>query len=125
MVRIIYEHPVDWPTEGPLRVNTHLQGEIAVAPDVARRRTNGYLSREVALFIIAGEPELVLGNQPQWRIPAILRLRGFGEVAIVGSLKVDALTGDLHPLSPAQIRNIRQRAHDITNRLTSAATSTS
>jgi len=125
MVRIIYEHPVDWPQEGLLRVDAHLQGEVAVSPDTARHRANGYFNREVALFLIAGEPELILGEQALWRVPAILRLRGFGEIAAVGSMSIDALSGEPIPLSPEQIDTVRERANDLANRLAPTADTTS
>ncbi len=117
MVRIIYEHPTEWPAEGPLRVEAQFSGEITVPPDLARRRANGYLAREVALFIIAGEPMLILRDHPCWQMPAILRLRGFGNLAEVGLIDVDAQTGEVTPLSEAEIQAIRQRAHDIAARL--------
>jgi hypothetical protein len=121
MVRIIYEHTEEWPAEGPLKVDTRLQGEITIPPDAARRCANGYLAEEVALFVIAGEPLLVLGDTSVWRIPAILRLRGFGEVATVGSVDVNAHTGEPHPLSSEQIREIRRRANELATRLAPTA----
>ena len=125
MVRIIYEHPVDWPKEGSLRVDARLQGEVSVSPDMARHRANGYFSREIALFLIAGEPELILGEQALWRVPAILRLRGFGEIAVVGSVSIDALSGEPNPLSSEQIHTIRERANDLANRLAPTTNPTS
>jgi hypothetical protein len=119
MVRIVYEHPADWPEEGPLRVEARFSGEIPVSPDLARRRVNGYLTQEVAMFIVAGEPMLILGDQSYWRVPAILRLRGFGKLAEVGILCVDAQTGQVKPLSEDEIRAIREHAHDIAARLAS------
>jgi len=118
MVRIIYEHPATWPEEGPLRVEAHFSGEIPVSPDLARRRANGYLAREVALFIVAGEPMLILSDHPYWRLPTILRLRGFGNLAEVGVIDVDARTGKVQLLAEDEIRAIRERAHDLATRLT-------
>jgi hypothetical protein len=117
MVRIVYEHPAVWPDEGPLRVEAQFHGEIPISPDLARRRTNGYLAREVAMFLIAGEPMLILGDHPYWRLPIILRLRGFGKLAEVGVVDVDAQTGKVRPLSEDEIETIRERAHDIAARL--------
>lgn len=125
MVCIIYEYPVDWPQEGHLRVDSRLQGKVVVAPDVARRSANGYFSREVALFLTAGEPEFILGEQALWRVPAILRLRGFGEIASVGSMNIDALSGESLPLSSEQIDTIRERANHLANRIAPTADATS
>jgi hypothetical protein len=71
------------------------------------------------MFIIAGEPMLILGEHPYWKVPAILRLRGFGKLAEVGILYVDAQTGQVKPLSEDEIQAIRERAHDIAARLAS------
>ncbi|MFZ0548858.1 MAG: hypothetical protein WAM60_25635, partial [Candidatus Promineifilaceae bacterium] len=95
MVRIIYEHPGEWPDNGPLVVQAQFSGEIPVPPEMARRRVSGYLAREVALFLTAGEPTLVLGEPPCWKIPAVFRLRGVGELATIGVIDVDARTGQV------------------------------
>ena len=84
-----------------------------ISADLARRRVNGYLTQEVAMFVVAGEPILALSDRPYWRVPAILRLRGFGKLAEVGFLDVDAQTGQVKPLSEDEIRVIRGHAHDI------------
>lgn len=124
MVRIIYEHPGEWPPEGPLRVEAQFSSEIPVQPDLARRRANGYLAQEVALFIVAGEPALVLNDHPYWRLPAILRLRGIGELAEVGAIDVDAETGVVKPLTEEDILAMRERAHAIASRLAPAPEAT-
>jgi hypothetical protein len=118
MVRIVYEHLAAWPEQGPLRVEAQFSGEIPVPPDLARRRANSYLAREVAMFVIAGEPMLILGDHPRWRLPTILRLHGFGNLAEVGAVEVDAQTGKVSPLAEDEIHIIRERAHDIAGRLT-------
>ena len=84
MARIIYQHPVPWPEEGPLQVDARFRGEIPISPALARQRASGYLAREAALFVTAGEPLLILDEQPRWQVPAILRLRGYGNLAEVG-----------------------------------------
>ena len=117
MVHILYEHPGDWPAEGPLHVEAQFSGEIRVPPDLARHRANGYLAREVALFVIASEPVLILRDHPCWRLPVVLRLRGLGNVAEVGDIDVDAQTGEVQPLSEEEIQSLRKRAHDLAARL--------
>jgi hypothetical protein len=120
-VRIVYEHSETWPADGPLRVEATISAEIPVSPDVARRRANGYLAREVALFLVAGEPMLILNDQSCWQIPVILQLRGYGNVVEVGTITVDAQSGQVCPLSDEETQLLRDRAHDIAARLTPAA----
>ena len=98
-------------------MEAQFSGEIVVPPGLARQRANGYLAREVALFVIAGEPLLILGERPRWQIPALLRLRGLGNVAQVGVIDVDAQTGKVRQLSPDEIHLLREHAHDLATRL--------
>jgi hypothetical protein len=122
MFQIIYECVESWPNNRPLRVETpQFSFEISVAPDVARRRANGYLGMNVAMSILAGEPSLILGDPPVWRMSANLHLPDFGFVATVGSIEVDALTGKVLPLSFEQITTIQDRADVIATRLAPTA----
>lgn len=117
MVRILYEHPGEWPEDGPLVVHAQFNGEIPISPEIARRRASGYLAKEVALFLTAGEPVLHLGEFPCWRVPAVLRLRGVGELADVGGIDVDARTGQVMSLNDDALEAMRKRANDIASHL--------
>jgi hypothetical protein len=108
MFRVVYEYQKAWPKEGPLRVEAQFTGEITVSPTVARRRAAGFLAGHVTMMVLAGEPALVLGEQPVWRVPACLHLPGLGEVSTVGSINVDALTGEI--ISPPPRANHRHAA---------------
>ena len=123
MVHILYEHPMEWPKEGPLQVDTQLRlkGEIAVSPESAVRRANAYLGQHVAMSIQAGDPVLVWGERPVWRVQVRLNLRGFGTVTTLGTLDIDATTREVIPLSTADITEMRTRANAIALRLTSTA----
>lgn len=118
MAHIVYEPSAEWTKERLLHVDKRLRGEEAtIPPELARRRANGYFTQNVAMFIIPGEPVLVLGEYPVWRMPAVLRLRGFGIVATVGTIDVDARTGKTLPLSEAEIEAMQNRADEIATRL--------
>jgi hypothetical protein len=110
MFQVIYEYPKPWPDEGPLHVSVEFDSEILIPPHIARRRANGYLSREIALFMAAGEPALVIGERPVWRMPIHLTLRDFGKMAVVGSIDVGASDGTVVPLSAAESQAVRDRA---------------
>jgi hypothetical protein len=108
-----------WPSEGTLRFEVPgVTGEISVSPDLARRRAKGYLSREVALAFRPGEPVLVWGSRPVWRMTIHLFLRGYGQVAELGVVEVDAISGEVIPLAPAQIAAMQGQANAIARRLT-------
>ncbi len=120
MFQVIYEQPNSWPETGLFTVKTPpLEVEIAVSPDSARRRANGYLARYVALAMETGEPALVWGENPIWRMPVYLTLRGWGHVATLGEIDVNAQTREVFPLSSTQITEMQDRADAIAARLTS------
>ena len=122
MFQVIYEQTASWPESGAFLVKTpSLEGKIEVSPDAARRRANGYLARYVALAMEAGEPALVWGQRPVWRMPVHLTLRGWGQIAKLGEIDVDARTREVLPLSPTQIIEMQDRADAIAARLTSPA----
>jgi hypothetical protein len=126
MFQVVYECREPWPVEGALKVNAPaLEGEIQVSPDSARQRANGYLARYVALAMEAGEPMLIWGERPCWRMPVYLNLRGFGQVAKLGEIAVDAMTREVIQLSKQQIIEMQDRADAIASRLTLATTATS
>lgn len=113
MLRVVYEYQKTWPKEGPLRVEAQFTGEITVSPTEARRRAAGFLAGHVTMMVLADEPVLVIGEQPIWRVPACLHLPGLGKVSTVGSIDVDALTGEVIPPALDQIAAMRRRVDDI------------
>lgn len=122
MFQVIYEQTANWPESGAFIVRTPpLEGEIQVSPDSARRRANGYLARYVALAMEAGDPVLVWGQKPVWRMAVYLTLRGWGQVAKLGEIDVNALTREVLPLSNPQITEMQDRADAIAARLTPTA----
>lgn len=96
----------------------HDRDEVFVSGEEARRRAQGYLTAEVAMALRPGEPSLLGGSQPVWRMPVWLHLRGFGQVATLGLLDVDAATGDVKPLSPVEIKEMQDKADVFARRLT-------
>ncbi len=118
MFQIAHEHNHAWPEEGPAHIQAPgVEGDIHVSPDSARRRANGYLARYVAMATEAGAPSLLWGEPPRWQMPIYLSLRGLGQVAMLGTIEVDALTREVIPLSSDQITTIQNRADALAQRL--------
>ena len=114
-----------WPAEGALRLDVPgVTGEISVSPDLARRRAKSYLSREVALAFRPGEPVLVWGSRPVWHMTIHLFLRGYGQVAELGIVEVDAINGEVIPLAPARISAMQGQADAIARHLTPSTDAT-
>ena len=96
-----------------------------ISSELARRKANGYLTANVSLFIKADEPMLIPGMPVRWRMTTFLRLRGYGRVATVGFIDIDAGTGEVFPLSDPQIAEMKGRAEDAAASLEFSAAATS
>lgn len=123
MLQILYEHPIEWGDDDPrtVKATVDLEATLAVSPDSARRKANGYLGQNVAMAIQAGQPVLVWGKRLVWRMQMGLFLRGLGQIATLGSLDVDAQTREVIPLSITEISSLQERANAIALRLSPAA----
>ncbi len=124
MVQILHEQAIEWPVNGPLHLEAPaLSVEVAIAPDVARRRANGYLGSEVAMSMLAHKPRLVVDGQPLWRFDIDLCLPELGYIATLGSIDVDAMTGAVVPLTVNQMTSLQERADALAARLSQATAS--
>lgn len=81
-----------------------------VLGEYARRRADAYLSMEVSLFYSAVEGIFVPLARPIWQFLIEVQLPRLGILGRLGTLDVDAQTGDVIPLTHKQIQQIRERA---------------
>ena len=124
--KVIQEYCGQWPTNSLLHLEVPgVIGEIRISPTVARRRAKGYLTGAVALAFRPGEPVLVWGRRPVWRMAVHLHLRGYGRVVELGTVDVDATTGDVIALLPSQIASMQDQADVIARRLAPKTTTAS
>ena len=86
----------------------------------ARRYMQGYLTNHVSLFAVPDRPIYLEGNPPLWRATVFLQLRGRGRVCDLGTLDVNARTGEVNAISHKQLQIIRDRAQDAARRTTLA-----
>jgi hypothetical protein len=106
------------------RRKEHTGEAVGVLRPTAQIRANGYLADYVALGAKADRPVWVAGARPVWRATAFLRLRGYGRVCDLGTIDVDARTGEVVPLPKKQLQAMRKRAHDAADRTTLATAPT-
>lgn len=119
MFQIAQEYQGEWSDDAPLKVEGSYTCEVEVTPIVARRRANGFLAGYVAMMVGAGEPSLVMEEQPYWRVPAVLRLPVQGEVCTFGTVDVDARTSEIIKPSAQQIQHMQELAHALAAHYTS------
>jgi hypothetical protein len=113
MFQIAYDYQKPWPENEPLQVKAHFDQEITISPVLARRKANGFLAGYVTMMVSAGQPTLILNEQPFWRVPAVLNLPYLGEVSTLGAIDIDAQTGKIIPPSAEQISRMQELAHAI------------
>ena len=68
---------------------------VNIDPDTARREVTVWLATYVGDKLMGGTAELVIINRALWRVPALLTSSKIGTVGQVGSVDVDAVTGEL------------------------------
>jgi len=84
-----------------------------VVLEFARRRANGYLSMDVNLYFSATDGVFIPLARPVWQFAIRLRLPKLGELGIMGTVDVDAQTGDVIRITEKQVQQLRERADAI------------
>lgn len=80
----------------PINLSFHVVTTLNVSADDARRAVNRQIIPTLGTGLIAHEPALVVADDYiVWRVPIVLSLPGLGDIGQVGSLDVDAHTGEL------------------------------
>lgn len=117
MFQVMLEMSEEWAVNDSHRIKGNFDCEIAVSPIVAKRRANVYLAMHVTMMTLPGTPSLVLCNRPVWRFPVYFNYPRLGEIGTLGSIEVDAQTGEVIQLTPEQIVTMQERANAIATRL--------
>lgn len=100
------------PDTGTINIHVDFAGEINVKADVARRKAIVYLLTNVTnLSYVGPKPGLVLRERLVWRFPVMLALPSYGEIGPIGTIDVDANTGDVLPLTSKTTSQMQERAN--------------
>jgi hypothetical protein len=96
-----------------VHVDIQIRADLNVSAYVARRQVTGYLLDNVSDHLSGETPDLVVdGERLLWRVPVVLYLTSRGRVGQVGTIDVDAQTGQLQ-ITPSLIEDIEHRAFQI------------
>ena len=90
------------------KLPTDAQGYVLA--EYARRQADSYLGAEVSLFYSATDGVFIPLAHPIWQFAIQVRLPRLGVLGIMGTLDVDAQSGEVTPLTHKQIKRIRERA---------------
>lgn|GEM_PF-1391538 len=93
-------HPVvltsDYTGESPLLLHFHLEATLRISGEQARQAVNRQIVPMLGTGLLARTPELaVMGDRIDWRVPLSLSLPSLGDLGQIGTVVVNARTGDI------------------------------
>lgn len=94
----------------PTRVKPQPIIHPTLTGDQARRKANGYLTKHVSMYFGAENPIFLPLARPVWQLSIIFLRDQIGPVQLA-FVDVDALSGEVLPLTADQIQELRSRAH--------------
>ena len=106
-----------FPGEAEVSYSINVRFNVNVTAFVARQKVNVYLLTHVGNMLSAGDPKLVLGEQPRWEVPCYCAFPELAARELLGTICVCPETGDLLPklsslASPEEIRRRASAIHD-------------
>ena len=72
-----------------LSVEITIEAVVNISAKEAQRHATGWLVSEIGNMLIAGDPQLVIGETTCWRLPILLTSSTNGVVARLGYVDVD------------------------------------
>lgn len=92
----------------PVHLRFHVVATLNITARDARRQVNRQVVARLGTGLVAQDPDLVIDGEPiVWRVPIVLSLPELGDLGQVGTIDIDAETGDVLTTSAAQERIIQ------------------
>src|SRR5438034_10966452 len=82
------------PTESTLDINIRVTQPLNITSFSARQRVTHHVMQELSTQLGGDAPELTVGERVYWSVPVVFTLPGKGVLGRVGTLRVDAATGE-------------------------------
>jgi hypothetical protein len=83
------------PERAEVKIELSISANVNVTDVVAQRKVSRLLLEQVGNLLYGERPALVAGRRLLWRVPIYLGLPSIGPVGQVGSLDVDAQSGEI------------------------------
>src|SRR4051812_24314385 len=83
------------PTASTLDINIRVTQPLNVTSFSARQRVTQYVMQQLSTQLGGDTPELTVGERVYWSVPVVFTLPGKGVIGRVGTLRIDAGTGEL------------------------------
>lgn len=101
---------------GQVRVNIRIEASLNISAFVAQQKATGYVLDHVSDHMAGDEPSLVVdGDCFLWRVPIYFAVLPHGRLGQVGSIDIDAQTGQLH-ITNELIQDMRDHAQALVER---------
>jgi hypothetical protein len=108
------------PTQAEVKVEFSLTAKVNVTDFTAQRKVSKLLLDQVGNLLYGEQPNLVVGRRLLWRVPVWLGWPTVGPLGQVGSLDVDAQTGEIL-FSPAHLEELAERGDVLAQRTSPSA----
>ncbi|HJT77317.1 MAG TPA: hypothetical protein VJ739_08975 [Gemmataceae bacterium] len=83
------------PAESTLDITIRVTQALNITSFSARQRVTQYVMQQLSTQLGGDTPELTGGERVYWSVPVVFTLPGKGVLGRVGTLRVDAGTGEL------------------------------
>jgi hypothetical protein len=108
------------PAGSDVTMEVTISTRVNVTSVAAKRQVNRLLLERVGNLLYAEEPNLLVGTRLLWRVPVWLGLPTCGPVGSVGTLDVDAQSGEIL-FTPQQLAEMGAYGDALAQRAISAA----
>ena len=95
MSAILDKPPLLSPGSAQVDIQLHISAQVNITPFIARQKVNLLMLDQVGSLLHGGEPELLVSGRLYWRVPVMLSTPSRGLVGQVGTVRVDAQTGEV------------------------------
>jgi hypothetical protein len=83
------------PNESTLDINIRVTQPLNITAFSARQKVTQYVIDQLSTQLGGDVPDLTVGERVYWSVPVVFTLPGKGNLGRVGTLRVDAGTGEL------------------------------
>jgi len=103
------------PTESTLDISIRVTQPLNITSFSARQKVTQYVVHELSTQLGGDTPELTVGERVYWSVPVVFTLPGKGVLGRVGTLRIDAATGELLT-DPQMEQEIMRHAEQLAQR---------
>lgn len=111
---------ISLPVPAEIKVEFTLTAQVNITDFTAQRKVSKLLLDHVGNLLYGERPSLVVGRRLLWRVPVWLALPTAGPLGRVGTLDVDAQTGEIL-FTQQTLEQITERGNALAQRAPSAA----